>query len=538
MSKNALFPFPDQKGGHTHHTHTHTYISPFLYGKWETAKIRHFCDNLPETSIVGFKCIGIEDVHEKLIDDGTKIVKEIKPMMKVGTCCPEGSTEYFTVIDSTGYLRFGHNMMTIKQMKPEEIMALPKYDRWKSLVTSECYNVLDVFDVDGILRQMRKCKLSFRDLVDFVIDDTGEKDNILIDIAKASRLPIPIEFRQRFQPLNCNFIILGNSGIGKSLTFSRLLGVDSPQSITEAGLIGGIHNIKGLGSTMTFGILNGEGVAIVDEAGRSMDDTGDETPIIEKCLNYTESGEARRSLVQPIVCNGTKSIVVLGNSDMNDTDLNGLKRFIERKCTVQSVERVGRRFPVIIYRHDLKKVGKHDSDFTLVDKCRFVIDTLLMRNRKKITEILNYGLPWILGDDKFWKKSFVEISELAQGRILKELITGISDAHSRVRMAAMKVSVMNNFDMILLAKRKIDKNMMHGIVMKEAKEIYSHFLAENLRSFSVIKASPYSKIIIMLRKRVPIGEIMRSTGMSKTTIYRYMQESGIKPYGKFGEGHG
>lgn len=531
MSKKSFSHFPRQKGVYPPHTHTHTY-TPHYTENWEFDKIADFCENLKVGNIVEFKCMLLENVHEFVIDESSKMLTELKPIMKVGVCSPEGSNEYFTVVDPLGIMQFGHNIMGLKAMNPDEIKSMPRYDRWKEMVKGECYYAINPVNSLYLIKQMKRHKILFRHVLNYLVDDTRQKEKVIVDIAKASRLPLPIRLRENLQPYNCNFILLGNSGCGKSIAFSRLTGVDSPQTVTEAGLIGGIKNMKGVGSSVVLGILQGEGVAVIDEAGRSDDDNDDATPIIEKTLNYTETGEARRSLVQPIVCNGTKSIVAIGNSDYGDTDLSGLRRFIIRKCTLQAVERIGRRYPVVIYRSDLRKIDKHESNYAIVSKCRFVVDNILNQNKDKIVEMINYGIKWCSQNDVSWRNRFKEISNLAANNVIRELLIGISDAFSRVKFAALKVAIFNNMDLLIVAKKGNEKNLVKGLIMREAKETYWHFESEILRSFSVIKASPYSEMMIMLRKKAPINEIVKKTGISKSSIYRYMDDIGMEPYGR------
>lgn len=491
--------------------------------------LKDFMKNIKTEPVVPFECVSLENIYETKTSEATKVVQSFNLLYKVGVCRLLGSsTEFFTLIDKFSMLNFGFNEMVIRDINSDDLKNEPKFESWKDMSRGTIYReALQSIDSVAVLNSMKRKGVTFRELSDYVIDDSGEKDPILIAVAKAARLPISFSLRTRLQPFNCNFIVFANSGTGKSLAFQRMIGREAPQNISAAGLFGGFTSKGGINP----GLLDGEGVLVIDEAGRkTKDDLDGELPILEKALTYTETGEAIRGLVTPIACRGTKSIVIIGNSDLDDSEMNGLERFITRKFTEHANNRVGRRFPFVVYRNDMPYVHKKDFDSDLVSKCRLIIDAVLYQNKGVIAENLIKGVRWCSVPDKKFEAYFMDISRRFRSSVLREYTQGVAIGYGRVKFAALKLAVFNNMDRLVLAKRK--KNDVFGEVMKEAKENYYYFIQEIQRSFSGIKESPYDKMVNLIDKQVPVIDIVKETGLSSKTVYRYIEKVGQGTYGR------
>jgi hypothetical protein len=490
-----------------------------------------FVEEIKMEPCVPFDCISLENIYETKTNQATKVVQSFDILYKVGVCRLMGSTtEFFNIIDKFSSLNFGLNELVIRDISAEDMQKEPKSDTWKSMVKGTTYReVMQAIDSHSILTAMNKKGILFKDMIDYVIDDSGEKDPILVALAKASRLPIMFSLRPRIQPFNCNIIIFANSGTGKSLAFQRMLGREAPQTISAAGLFGGFTPKGGINP----GLLDGEGVLVIDEAGRkTKEDLDGELPILEKALTYTETGEAIRGLVTPIACRGTKSIVIIGNSDLDDSEMNGLERFITRKFTEHANNRVGRRFPIVVYRNDMPYVHKKDFDANMVTKCRLIVDAVLAQNRSAIAENLIKGLRWCSVPDKKFEAYFNDIARRFRSSVLREYTQGIAIGYGRVKFAALKIAVFDHMDGIALTRAKKKKNVLFGEIMKDAKENYEYLVQEIQRSFTGIKESPYDKMVSMIDKDSTVAEISKETGLSSKTVYRHIERLGKMPYKK------
>ena len=509
-----------ERGGYTPHG---------LMRTEKQQKLMDFVNSIKTEPSVAFECVALENVYDTKTNVDTKVVQSFDPIYRVGICKLLGSsTEFFNLIDKFFMLSFGYNEAVIRDIIAEDMKKEPKFDSWKNMLRGESFReVIQAIDSQSILNAMKRKGILFKDMVDFVIDDSGEKDKILVQIAKASRLPLKYSLRTRLQPFNCNAILFANSGCGKSLAFQRLLGKEAPQTLSAAGLFGGFTQRGNINP----GLLDGEGVMVVDEAGRKIkEESDDEMPILEKALTYTESGESVRGLVTPISCKGTKSIVIIGNSDLDDSEMRGLERFITRKFTEHANNRVGRRFPIVIYRNDMPVVHKMDFDAVLVGRCRLIVDAILMQNKDVIVNALLRGLKWCSYPDKKYESYFMDVSRRFKSAVMREYTQGVAIGYSRVKFAALKIAVFDNMDSLVLTKRK--KNEVFGRVMQEAKENYAYLVQEIQRSFSGIKESPYDRMVNMIDKQVPVTEIVKETGLSTATVYRYIEKVGKGAYGR------
>jgi hypothetical protein len=490
--------------------------------------LKDFVDSIKMEPFVAFDCVSLENVYETKVNKDSKVVESFDLLYRIGVCRLLGSShDSFMLIDKSALLNFGMNELVIRDISLDDLKKEKRFDSWKDMLKGDAFReVLQAIDSVYVLNAMKRRGIAFREMLNYVIDDSQEKDPVLVAVAKASRLPIKFSMRERLQPFNCNAIIFANSGTGKSLAFQRMLGREAPQTISAAGLFGGFTPKGGINP----GLLSGEGVMVIDEAGRkTKEEQEGEMPILEKALTYTETGEAVRGLVTPIACRGTKSIVIIGNSDLDDLEMRGLERFITKKFTEHANNRVGRRFPIVIYRNDMAQVHKKDFDSVLVGKCRMIVDAVIIQNKDAIVEYMMKGLRWCSCHDKKFEAYFMEISRRFKSSVLREYTQGVAIASSRVKFAALKIAIFDNMDRIVLTKR--GKNELFGEIMIEAKENYRFLVQEIQRSFSGIKESPYDKMVTLIDKKVPVIEIVKETGLSSKTVYNYINRLNKLSYG-------
>lgn len=218
-----------------------------------------------EPSVI-FDCMSLENVYDTKVNPDTKIVESFDLLYRIGACRLMGSThDSFMIIDKSSLLSFGMNELVIKDISLDDLKKEPRFDSWKDMIKGDLYRqVIQSIDSEYVLHSMKRKGIPFRDMLNYVIDDSGEKDPVIVSITKAARLPIKFSMRERLQPFNCNVILFANSGTGKSLSFQRILGREAPQTISAAGLFGGFTPKGGINP----GLLSGEGVMVIDEAGR------------------------------------------------------------------------------------------------------------------------------------------------------------------------------------------------------------------------------------------------------------------------------
>lgn len=422
------------------------------------------------------------------------------------------TADNFTILDRHFRLSIGTTEIPAKYIDLKEIEKLSRFDTWKHMIKENIVEHVDAYDAREILLLMRKHKIPFRKLVSYLLDDTGKKDERILDIVRSVVFPIPMYARKQLQQFNNNGFIYTNSSTGKSTTFLRVLGYQPASNVTEAGLIGGISSSK---NVMT-GSLNGIGVEVIDEYPETAD-----FPIVNKLLSYTESGEVTRELCDRIICRGTKSIFVMGNC--HNGDEYNLEKELVRIASGKTLERIGRRYCHIIFGLRYKVVSPLNYSVAVVERLRNIVKSVISVGEGKVVRSLFYCMSWIQEDDEDYRTRMKCLSTLAIYDNIKDYISGLALGFSRLKFAAVKVAALDNLDALVLCDDDSKLKPIMKRILREAKLQYEKFKEYNFESFNFLKESPKTACLRMIGENKTREEIMSVLKLPIATYYRYRQ---------------
>lgn len=471
----------------------------------------------PKTMILNI--IGIRDIVD--LTRGSDDIVCNERSYRIANAVIPNTTDYFLIYDENFQLSVGMAEICVQYINEEDVKKLSRYDTWKDMIRENLVKYVSTYEPNALLKRMKRRKITFREVVDYLVDDTGKKDRKITELIKSTMLPIPMYMRKRFQPFNNHAIILTNSGVGKSTAYERVLGIQPSTGVTEAGLVGGCN----LSKEVTVGSLNGVGVEVIDEFPER------DTSIVNKLLTYTESGETIRKLVSMIVCRGTKSIVMMGNC--TNTDEYHLNSELVKLATGRTLERVGRRYCQLLYGRNFDIVSAEDYSPDVIEKLRGIVGSIVNANEKKIIDAMLYCLAWVQQDDKDYENHFRGLGRLTKYDNLRDFFLGCSLHSKRLKFGAVKVAILDNLDMLVLSKGK-KKTAILRKILADAKKQYERFKDDNYESFNFIKETRKSQVIGLLRSGKSMSEIQTITGVPDRTFFRYQREvqKDLKNYNK------
>jgi hypothetical protein len=154
------------------------------------------------------------------------------------------------------------------------------------------------------------------------------------------------------QPWNTHYLLLTGTKVGKT-EIATTVGSVPIATTSVAGLIGSYS--FGTGKYIP-GKLAGRGVALIDEITKAKPEQGstgspsaspNEFSMTEM-LGYLEQGKVMRGIVGSPVCEGTKTVILTGNTD--EDFLQSIDNTIGKLSEDFYAERVGSRFGLPIFR--------------------------------------------------------------------------------------------------------------------------------------------------------------------------------------------
>jgi len=424
------------------------------------------------------------------------------------------SKEIIRVIDNRLIVSTGVHEISISEIDSKAVRDLYGRDKWedwegKGTMSDTVYEIVEIYDTPDTLQFLQSNKVSFKELVEYLIDDTGTKDIRLIDLIKSTMFPIPLEEREVWQPFNNHAFILTNTGVGKSTGYYRLMGVEPSSDVSYIGLLGGFAITT---KNITAGSLNGSGAFPMDEFPEQ------KTAVMNQLLNYTEHGENIRSLVETIKCVGTKSLVFMGNAEEGICDGRQFKEKVIGLATGKTLSRVGRRFAQIYYGNDFSVVRPVITDYHTVRKARAMVRNLIENNMEVLMEYIRYCKDWIVESDENYEALFEYLADLTEYEPLREFLLGHRGAVQKIKMATVKLSVIDCFDKIVYDK--CDKE----IVLRYSKEKYKDFKSYNAKSFAFLETDKKAEALSLKKEGKREKEIAETLEVNISTIYRWLRE--------------
>lgn len=426
---------------------------------------------------------------------------------------PDSNISNLLIIDKTdNTLQAGRGEYLLKKTKkvPSKLLG---FKSWESYF-KKFNTVLDlhlVYNPKKVLASMKRSKITFKELHDFVLSDVP-KDNRITELVKATTLPIPLSMREEIQPFNPHAIVLTNTGVAKTATYARALGYEPITDFSEPGLLGGWD--AGL-KTIRAGSLNGIGAFPLDEFPDF------ETQILDKLLNYMVSGATKRDIMPPVHCKGTKSLIFLGNCEeikltgrLLNSNLNALARGY-------NYARVGRRISLIYYGNNFKPVIATETNVSEVKKAREIVKSIVRDAVPKVfPTVFNYAKSWLQEEDKEYVEAVHSLKPFTEYQSIKDFMTGHTLSVPSIRMAGLKVAIYDYLDELIRSTKKDTLKT----VLEYADYQYQQFKSYNLDSFSFVKTPMIEQVSDMLKEGEDWRTIVDKTGISQRTFYAYKKQ--------------
>ena len=478
----------------------------------ETKRLEKVISQVDDPKTISIVVLDVQDIYTLIHHKDQRITA--KPEYRVCFSKLLNSKEIIRIIDKRLIISTGVHEISMSEMKPQEVTKLHEHNTWeeKTNVSDNVYKIVEVYDTTDTLELLRSNKISFKALVDYLIDDTSTKDIRLMDLTKSTMFPIPLNEREIWQPFNNHAFVLTNTGAGKSSSYYRLTGVEPSSDVSYIGLLGGFSITT---RTITAGSLNGSGAFPMDEFPERKD------AIMNQLLNYTEHGENIRSLVETIKCVGTKSLVFLGNCEEGICEGKQFKEKVIGLATGKTLSRIGRRFAHVYYGNDFSTVKPVATEYKTVRKARAMVRNLIDSNMKELMCYIDYCKEWILEDDIVYEDLFEYLATLTEHESLREFLLGHKGAVQKIKMAAAKLAVIDCFDKIIYDE--CDKK----VVLEYAKKKYEDFKSYNAKSFAFLEVSKKAEALHMHKKGDKPSEIANKLGVHLATIYRWFEETGF-----------
>lgn len=426
----------------------------------------------------------------------------VEPLYRIAYATLPNSNRKLTIFDKEFHLSKGFTEVALKFAPKTFKSKLEGSNEWENF--GEIFITTFPFDVIEIIS-----KLNWKNFISYFVDDTGHKSEIITEIAKAHLVSC------KEQDLNNHMICLTNSGSGKSTTYERITGESPSNDVSEAGMFGSIEQ-SDKGYKGIQGNLSGEGIAVFDEFPEV------KYSIVNRMLNYLESGKTVRKLVVEVHCEGTKSVIFLGNyTNLNERDF---VTSIVGLATEKDLERVGRRFGHIIF-DELAQVPKRkgvDYDKTTTD--RLIVKYALELAEPKIVKIFKRYRDWMGTENMQYEQDVAEVSKVCKDPRIRSFLKGCAIQTPRLRCAGLKRAIIENLDQILMGEKFED--VCTKLIEPDMNRFYEQFKNYNLNSFYNLR---YDKVMF-LKKNYHEGmttdemkELALRTGISVATAYRWLK---------------
>jgi len=435
----------------------------------------------------------------------------------------------------------GVSTLSISPRTLEYFKALPEYEIWNGKISNEAQYLGEQvipFSVSEFVKGFKEKEFSIKELVDFVVDDTGSKSEELVKIAKTMFIPLPIGMKKRFQRYNNHSLILTRGGTGKNVTFQNATGTEAITDYTEPGLKGSVGKDK----EFIPGAFQGEGFLIFDEI-----DSNKKFKIMDEAgLTYMEDGESARMIHPPIRVNGSKTVIFLGNSDCDDLGAVDFKKAFVTLTDENRFDRSARRIKHVLYGgYDVcKNVTLSESDELMKGVVKSIISSLVEVVKPQIKSVISECL------QRWYKDETDEAYEVEITTLMKVIDDygegGATSIHSflsgmrnelcyrGLRYAALKyVLIENIIELFPEGEEKFSPNVFIDKHAEELDEIYQYFKQVNLDSMKNIVNPTSRKAYVEFRTwyvkentrmltEIEKYELMEKFKVSYTTIWRYI----------------
>jgi hypothetical protein len=364
-------------------------------------------------------------------------------------------------------------------------------------------------------------------VLDFWASGGTTKDERLVTAFKSCIIPFPKGNPMRYQPLNNHQIWVTNSGTGKS-TFNLLYGNSPVQELTTAGLFG--SNDRDYKMQIP-GLLHGQGMFMIDEVSNLTVTNREDAPLLNLLLSYLEQGEVTRAFKKPILCQGTKTIILNSNPRDKASPLRAMHQFMRVIGGIDDKTRIGRRFGIMLFGNDYTTVDlSRDLPLPTLQFIQRTVKSALAKSQKTLYKLYRDNYPTITEPDKHIKK---ELSEIAKGietfPEVGELLEGLALATAKMKTAGFKLFLAEHLDDIYHSRHKQLTKRWARVRGEYFEQIYEL----NLQSFRTVEHARITErdrdiFTMLLNEGYSQTDIARIMGISSAAVTKQMQKQRIK----------
>lgn len=351
-----------------------------------------------------------------------------------------GSEQSINIIDEGVTIPYdlGTNRLCLEPIKKNELKRVRNIElTTKGMGDSETYyKIVPQFTIEELL-----AITSWERFVRDTVLDGCIKDDIITNIT----LPLFIQVPLWFQNFNNHMLLLTGTKVGKT-EIIRSIGFEPNQTVTTAGLLGSYARV---GKIKLNGILEGKGNILIDEiTQKKYEETGED--FANNILTYMEQGKVVRAIEGHPICEGSKTIILTGNTDkglVKSTELS-----IQRLSGRWYPERFGSRFGFLLFANpdDMKRVDKRNANpksvrehnIDVIKNSLFYVDT-----DKLFT---TYKRVWDRRDNNFIKW-LEDVYPFIDNDFVSRFISGYSkgDCDIRLRLMAFRTAIVLNMPIFL-----------------------------------------------------------------------------------------
>lgn len=467
--------------------------------------------------------VNILDVKEFLniyeISNSKKIKSsiEIIPLYRICFATTINGEDVFTIYDPNITIDRGKNELSLELMKKgveikDGKKTLQNQDLWNSRVIGKLVKSCNKLDVKDFFKIIQELKIEWKTFLDYLIDDTGKKDERIINIAKATYMPSP-DINSFYASINNHAIVVSNSGVGKSTTFSRLTGKQPEADYSIPGLVGTIIDNK-----VTGGSLNGKGIYVFDEFPQTNETR---SMVVASLLNYMESGETIRDLAQKIYCKGTKTLIFLGNVPREYNEKN-FEEILLKLAGQDAFQRVGRRIAHVLFKLNFKEINPSHENPTYISFLRYVLESAITQNTQKIRKIYSHFKNWLFEEDEEYINTIKSFIRFSSFKLVSQFLEGNARAYTRIKNGAIKWTILENLDKITLNKANSKELIAH--LEKEIKRNYETLKNYNYDSYEFLQEGKKAKAIEMFKIGKTETEIAEELDISDHTVKKWIKD--------------
>ena len=370
------------------------------------------------------------------------------------THLPDDISNEFLVIDPIGLIpQAGMHTLSIRELgdKAREDFLKRVTSAWlnpergeKSTMT-RLYMAEPTVDPRKFFSELQE---EWKRVLECLVTEGLEKDVRLMDGFKASLLPF-YGSPEMWQSHNPHQIWLTNTGTGKSM-FNLIAGNASNIDLSTAGLFGA--NVDDYKKQRT-GVLAGTGMIMFDEM-EQLANVEYSKQVVLHLLGYLEQGVVDRRLKVPIRCKGTKTVIFSSNPTSDDM----LESFVTIHTLLQGQgdpTRLGRRIGLFLMGNDFKRINPETAISTLRDPIRRLLQIACLQYKARYVKLIMRNKAWV--DDP--KKEYIDyqntVRAMADGcpdDLTKKFIEGLSYTSNRLRMASVRIALLENLDEFVLGR--------------------------------------------------------------------------------------